>query len=52
MFVPIVELSMKLLISYFPVGFRTFRQKHGGGCFGKKICRNVSGQQQLTKRFL
>ena len=22
---------------------KTFRQKHGGGRFGKKICRNVSG---------
>ena len=25
------------------MGFRTFRQKHGGGRFGKKICQNVSG---------
>ena len=40
----------KTIISiYDPLnGFRTFwqktfRQKHGGGRFGKKICRNVSG---------
>ena len=36
------------LFTPLEIGFRTFRQKtfrqkHGGGRFGKKICRNISG---------
>ena len=39
------------------LGFRTlrqksFRQKQGGGLFGKKIFRNVSGLKHLPKHFV